>query len=69
MRPTSNNILDVTGRTDTKGKVWCQKKNKFVLLKRRKPDSARSGFCKYSVGLQKIGPIVEKVVDDVKRKS
>jgi hypothetical protein len=48
-RPHSN-ILDVTVRTDTlhnKGYVWCQFLNKFVKVK-RKPDTARSGFCRYN---------------------
>lgn len=43
-RPNSN-TLDVTVRTDTKY-IWCQFLNRYVKVK-RKPDTARSGFCRY----------------------
>lgn len=42
-------LLDITVRTDTmhnQGYVWSQFLNKYVKVK-RKPDNARSGFCRY----------------------
>lgn len=70
MKRLNSNILDVTVQTDTKKFVWCQYKNKFVLLRRGKVVD-RSSFCSYKPvndNVVLIKEVVPVVLEHIKRK-